>query len=56
MKEKPYRSLMIVKAFGILPYQGKRLEELAKATKRPQSELVREALSLLFAVYKKMGQ
>ena len=54
MKEKEQRPVMRVHSFVILPYQQKRLKELAKAMGKTQSELVREALSLLFREWEEM--
>jgi len=46
---------MIILSFAVLPYQKERLRELSIATKKPQSELAREALSFLFSQYQKLG-
>ena len=46
---------MVVLSFAVLPYQKKHLKELAVATKKTQSELVREALAFLFGQYAKLG-
>jgi len=40
---------------SLLPYQKERLEKLASLTGRPQADLCREALTLLFGAYKGMG-
>ena len=39
---------------SILPYQKRRLKELSEITKKNQSELCREALTILFGIYKDM--
>ena len=39
----------------LLPYQKKRLLELADETGKSQSDLVREAISILLGQYKNMG-
>lgn len=55
MKEKQARPIMVVLSCAVLPYQKKHLKELAVSTKKPQSELIREAVSLLFTQYQKLG-
>ena len=56
MEKEQTRPVMVVLAFAVLPYQKKHIKELAKSTGKNQSELAREALSLLFNQYKKIGQ
>lgn len=55
MEESQRRQAMVVLSFAVLVYQKKHLKELAEATGKTQSELVREALSFLFSQYAKMG-
>jgi len=55
MEDKKSGRAMVVLSFAVLPYQKKRLSELSEQTKKPMSELGREALSYLFTQYQKMG-
>lgn len=50
------RLVKVNMAFSVLPYQKKRLQELAEYTQRSQSDLVREALGYLFSQYQKMSK
>lgn len=55
MQNIPSRLVMVVLSVAVLPYQKRHLKELSIASKKPQSELAREALSLLFSEYQKLG-
>jgi len=52
---KNQRQVMVVLSFAVLPFQKKYLKALSIITKKPQSELAREAITLLFSEYEKMG-
>ena len=56
MEEKRNKPpVMVILSFAVLRYQKGHLKELSVITGKPQSELAREALSLLFSQYQKMG-